>query len=61
MEMRVVLEAVLRRRVLSPASTHAERVTRRNVTFSPRNGTLLRSRPRRTPSPVGEPDRVLVA
>jgi cytochrome P450 family 135 len=61
MEMRVVLEAILQRRALSPASSHAERVTRRNVTFSPRNGTLVRSSPRRTPSPVGEPDRVLVA
>jgi len=46
MEMRVVLETILRRRALSPASFHAERVTRRNVTFSPRNGTLVRSGPR---------------
>jgi cytochrome P450 len=61
MEMRVVLEAVLERRVLRPASSHAERVTRRNVTFSPRNGTLVRSSPRRAQSPAGEPDRVLVA
>jgi cytochrome P450 family 135 len=61
MEMRVVLEAVLERRVLRPASSHAERVTRRNVTFSPRNGTLVRSTPRRAPTPAGEPDRVLVA
>jgi cytochrome P450 family 135 len=61
MEMRVVLETILKRRALSPASSHAERVTRRNVTFSPRNGTLVRSSPRRAPSPVGEPDRVLVA
>jgi cytochrome P450 len=61
MEMRVVLETILQRRALSPASSHAERVTRRNVTFSPRNGTLVRSSPRRAPSPVGEPDRVLVA
>ena len=61
MEMRVVLETILQRRALSPASARAERVTRRNVTFSPRNGTLVRSSPRRTPSPVGEPDRVLVA
>jgi cytochrome P450 len=63
MEMRVVLEAVLERRALTPASSHAERVTRRNVTFSPRNGTLVRSKPRKAPSPAGEPepDRVLVA
>ncbi len=61
MEMRVVLETILQRRVLSPASGKAERVTRRNITFSPRNGTLVRSRPRSAPAPVAEPDRVLVA
>jgi cytochrome P450 len=61
MEMRVVLEAVLQRRALSPASTHAERVTRRNVTFSPRRGTLVRSRRRNAPAPAVEPERVLVA
>jgi cytochrome P450 len=62
MEMRVVLEAVLQRRVLSPVSSRAERVTRRNITFSPRNGTLLRSKSRgaRVP-PATEPDLVLVA
>jgi cytochrome P450 family 135 len=62
MEMRIVLEAVLQRRALSPASTHAERVTRRNVTFSPRNGTLVRSRPRvaRVPA-LGKPEPALVA
>jgi cytochrome P450 family 135 len=41
-EMRVVLETVLRRRVLAPVSSRAERVARRNVTFSPRNGTRVR-------------------
>ncbi len=46
LEMRVVLETVLRRSVLRPVSLRAERVTRRNVTFSPRKGTLVRSRPR---------------
>jgi cytochrome P450 len=46
LEMRVVLETVLRRSVLQPVSQQAERVTRRNVTFSPRKGTLVRSRPR---------------
>jgi cytochrome P450 len=61
MEMRVVLETILQRRVLSPASSRAERVTRRNVTFSPRKGTLVRSRPRTTLAPVAEPERVLVA
>src|SRR5665213_3422474 len=61
MEMRVVLEAVLRRRALRSVGAHAERVTRRNVTFSPRQGTLVRSGPRSAPAPAGEPDRVLVA
>jgi cytochrome P450 len=61
LEMRVVLETVLRRRALSPASSRAERVTRRNITFSPRNGTLLRSKPRNAPAQGAEPDRVLVA
>jgi cytochrome P450 family 135 len=46
-EMRVVLTEMLRRRSLHAVTTAAERVTRRNVTFSPRNGTRLvtRSRP----------------
>jgi cytochrome P450 len=59
MEMRVVLETVLRRRQLSAASGKAERVTRRNVTFSPRHGTLVRSRPRVAggPSTGIEPER----
>jgi cytochrome P450 len=59
MEMRVVLEMVLERCVLSPASGKAERVTRRNITFSPRNGTLVHSRPRS--SGVLAPEPVLVA
>jgi cytochrome P450 len=59
MEMRVVLEMVLERCVLSPASGKAERVTRRNITFSPRNGTLVHSRPRSTE--VLAPEPVLVA
>ncbi len=45
-EMRVVLEAVLRRLALEPVSLRAERVARRNVTFSPRNGTRVRARAR---------------
>jgi cytochrome P450 len=62
MEMRVVLETILQRRALRPASSHAERVTRRNVTFSPRNGTLVRSRPRRARVPApGMPEPALVA
>jgi cytochrome P450 family 135 len=51
LEMRVVLETVLRHRVPQPASAQAERVTRRNVTFSPRRGTLVRSH-RRTDTPA---------
>jgi cytochrome P450 len=61
MEMRVVLETVLRRRALSPASGKAERLTRRNVTFSPRHGTLVRSRPRLEAAPAPEPAPALVA
>jgi cytochrome P450 family 135 len=45
-EMRVVLQTILRQRVLSPANSRAEHVARRNVTFSPRNGTVVRSRVR---------------
>jgi cytochrome P450 len=45
-EMRVVLTELLRRRTLESASSHAERVTRRNVTFSPLHGTRVVTRPR---------------
>jgi cytochrome P450 len=41
MEMRVALEEILRRRSLRAASGHAERVARRNVTFSPAGGTRV--------------------
>jgi len=41
LEMRVVLTSLLRGRALRPAGTRAEHVTRRNVTFSPRNGTRV--------------------
>jgi cytochrome P450 len=41
MEMRVVIAEVLRRRALRAASGSAERVARRNVTFSPRTGTRV--------------------
>jgi cytochrome P450 len=40
-EMRVVLAEIMRRRVPRAASKRAERVARRNVTFSPRNGTRI--------------------
>jgi cytochrome P450 len=43
LEMRVVLQTILRRRALAPAGRGAERVTRRNVTFSPRHGTVVRA------------------
>ncbi|HEY7830417.1 MAG TPA: cytochrome P450 [Solirubrobacteraceae bacterium] len=48
-EMRVVLETVLRSRVLESADSRAERVARRNVTFSPRHGTRVRAVTRVTP------------
>ncbi len=52
-EMRVVLETVLRQRLLEPVSSRPEPVARRNVTFSPRNGTRVRSRTRvANPEPV---------
>jgi cytochrome P450 len=41
MEMRVALAAIIERRTLRPASASAERVARRNVTFSPRGGTRV--------------------
>jgi len=41
MEMRVALTEILRRRTLRPASRDAERVARRNVTFSPAGGTRV--------------------
>jgi cytochrome P450 len=41
MEMRVALAEILRRRTLRPASAEAERVARRNVTFSPSTGTRV--------------------
>ena len=46
MEMRVALAEILRRRTLRPASDAAERVARRNVTFSPRTGTQTIASPR---------------
>jgi cytochrome P450 len=52
LEMRVVLETILRRSTLQSASSRAEHLTRRNVTLSPRKGTVVRSRRR-----IGAPNR----
>jgi cytochrome P450 len=41
MEMRVALAEILRHRTLRAASVNAERVARRNVTFSPAGGTRV--------------------
>ena len=41
MEMRTAIAEILRRRTLRPAADRAERVGRRNVTFSPKHGTRL--------------------
>jgi cytochrome P450 len=61
MEMRVVLTAILRDRALLPAARRAERVARRNVTFSPRHGTRVvirrRARTGRDAVPSGPPHR----
>jgi cytochrome P450 family 135 len=46
MEMRIALAEILRRRTLRPASASAERVARRNVTFSPAHGTRVLAAPR---------------
>ena len=40
-EMRIVIETVLRHRTLRAAGPDAERVRRRNITFSPRAGTRV--------------------
>jgi cytochrome P450 len=44
-EMRLVIQTVLERRALRTAGHGAERVARRNITFSPRNGTRLVASP----------------
>jgi cytochrome P450 len=46
MEMRVALTEILRRRTVRAASGNAERVARRNVTFSPAGGTRVIAVPR---------------
>ena len=48
--MRVVLTAMLRRRVLRASSPNAEHATRRNVTLSPRHGTRVVASPRTGPA-----------
>jgi cytochrome P450 len=58
-EMRVVLETVLRERLLEPADARAERIARRNVTFSPRHGTRVRAKTRVAPR-VAAPQPVAV-
>jgi len=54
-EMRVVLRAVLARCELEGARSRPERITRRNVTFSPRHGTPVRVRSRRSAKPERAP------
>jgi cytochrome P450 len=51
MEMRVALVEIVRRRTLRAASQSAERVARRNVTFSPARGTRVIALPR-PPAPA---------
>jgi cytochrome P450 family 135 len=51
-EMRVVLTELLRRRSVEAASPNAERVTRRNVTFSPLRGTRVVTRVRTAGSEI---------
>src|SRR5207249_3626961 len=46
LEMRVVLQTVLRERLLQPTRSRPERIRRRNVTFSPRHGTRVLARTR---------------
>lgn len=48
-EMRIVLETILRERVLEPVDHRPERIARRNVTFSPRTGTRVRATTRVAP------------
>ena len=56
MEMRVALGEILRRRTLTPGAARAERVARRNVTFSPARGTRVIATAR---AAVREPQAVL--
>ena len=54
-EMRVVLRAVLARCELDGARAKPERITRRNVTFSPKRGTPIRLRSRAQSHPARSP------
>ncbi len=54
MEMRVALEEILRRRTVRAASGNAERVARRNVTFSPAGGTRVIATARDPLAPRGD-------
>ncbi|TMK97576.1 MAG: cytochrome P450 [Actinobacteria bacterium] len=55
-EMRVVLQTVLRERVLQAVGSRPERMARRNVTLSPRRGTRVRVKPRvAQPAPAAQP------
>jgi cytochrome P450 len=52
LEMRVVLKAILDSSALRPASRRPERITRRNVTFSPRHGTRVIAQPSPDARPI---------
>lgn len=54
-EMRIVLASMLRSRTLAPVGGRPERVMRRNVTFSPQHGTLVRTQRRPTAATTPEP------
>jgi cytochrome P450 len=54
-EMRVVLQTVLRSTELAPATSDPEPIVRRNVTLSPGNGTPSRVVRRRNPARPGAP------
>jgi cytochrome P450 family 135 len=54
-EMRIVLETLLRSCVLQPATRGPEAIRRRNVTFSPREGTKVRVRLRASVSSPAQP------
>jgi cytochrome P450 len=55
-EMRVVLQTVLRERVLEAVGSRPERMARRNVTLSPRHGTRVRVKQRAAqPAPAAQP------
>jgi len=57
MEMRVALAEILRHRTLRSACGNAERVARRNVTFSPRGGTRVFAAARHAVAAAGHESR----